>query len=122
MLKSTAAPLFLAALVLAPLAGCWTTQDNTTHDIFGTHTQAVSGTPDQVIAAAREVVRDMGFTEVTSNATKTEGRLVATTPAEKTVEINAQSAGERVTDLSVRVGTGDRDLSYKIIEQVRSRL
>jgi hypothetical protein len=122
MHKHTALIAFLVALVLVPLSGCWTTMDSKTHTIFGTHSEVVSGTPDQVIAAAREVVREMKLTEVSSRSSKMDGQLLATTATEKTVEILAESKGERMTNLSVRVGTGDKDLSYQLIEQIKNRL
>jgi hypothetical protein len=123
MQKSITALLFLVALMLTPLAGCFTTKDDTTHNLFtGEHSQLVSGTPDQVIAAAREVVHDMNYTEVSSSATKTTGHLAATTPTETTVEFDAEWSAERVTKLTVRVGTGDRNLSSQLIEKIRAKL
>ncbi len=123
MHKSLIALAFLVPLAVLPLAGCYTTQKDHQINVFtGENMQKFSGTPDQVIAAASEVSKEMNWTVVTMQADKNGGHLTATTSTEKIIEFEAASAGDRVTELTVRIGTGDKKQSAEIFDKIRAKL
>jgi hypothetical protein len=83
----------------------------------------VSATPDQAIAAAREVAREMNLTEVIFTSTTLDGKLIATSADERTFEFTTASKGDRLSDLAIRVGsTGDKELSYQLIDKIKVKL
>jgi hypothetical protein len=123
MHKPILALAFLVPLAFLPLAGCYTTQKDHQINLFtGENMQKFSGTPDQVIAAASEVSKDMKWTVVNMQADKTTGHLTATTSTEKIIEFTAASIGDRVTELTVRIGTGDKKMSAEIFDKIRAKL
>lgn len=121
MIQKYTFALLLGAVALAPLTSCNTGRPGITK-IFGTYNTIVSAPPDQAIAAAREVLREMSLTEVTFTSTVFDGRLVAQSATDKTFEITTRKAGERTSELSVRVGTGDQSLTYEIIDKIKHKL
>ena len=53
----------------------------------------------------------------------TEGKLIATSPDERTYEFTTFGKGDRVTDLAVHVGTtGDKDKSFQLIDAIKVKL
>lgn len=114
--------VLIGALALVPLAACHIDSQGRKHN-FGTYSTLVSATPDQAISAAREVAREMNLTEVVFTSSATEGKLIATSPDERTYEFTTFGKGDRVTDLAVRVGTtGDKDQSFQIIDKIKVKL
>lgn len=122
MQKLLALVALVGTLALSPLAGCYIGQDGVKRN-FGTYSTLVSATPDQAIAAAREVAREMNLTEVVFTSNASEGHLVATSPDERTYEFTTFGKGDRVTDLAIRVGTtGDKDKSYQLLDAIKGKL
>ncbi|MBL8858013.1 MAG: DUF3568 family protein [Planctomycetes bacterium] len=110
------------ALALSTAAGCHIDNKGVMHS-FGTFSTLVSATPDQAIAAAREVAKEMQLTEVVYTANSVEGKLIATSADERTYEFTTFAKGDRVTDLAVRVGTtGDKEKSFQIIDAIKVKL
>ena len=117
-------PVLLAAsLLLHPLAGCKTSQVGVT-DMLGTIKTVVDANPDQVIEAAEAVAREMRLEIVSSRGTTIDGRLECLTANEQRILIKTETAGENVTQLSIRVGTGlgDEALSLRILNRIREKL
>lgn len=121
MFHKYAFALLAGIVALAPLSGCNTGREGITK-VFGTYTTRVSAPADQAIAAAREVFREMSLTEVSYTATVFDGRLIAQSATDKTFEVTTRKAGERMSELSVRVGTGDEKLTYEIIDKIKMKL
>lgn len=114
--------VLFVALALLPFAGCHIDAQGVKHS-FGTYSTLVSATPDQAIAAAREVAREMNLTEVVFTSNASEGKLIATSPDERTYEFTTFGKGDRVTDLAVRVGsTGDKDKSFQLLDAIKGKL
>lgn len=121
MFHKYALTLLLGAVTLAPITACHSPTKGVTN-YFGTYTTMVSASADHTIAAARDVAREMNLTEITYKATPAEGELIAQNSTDKTFEIRTAKEGDRVCQLSVRVGTGDKELSYAIIEKIKMKL
>ena len=114
---------FVLSLSTAVLGGCYTTEKGVEENVItGQYTTTVSATADQAIAAAREVAQDMHYTEVSYNVTKTDGHLQATTSTETIVEFDSHSIGDRLSEISVRVGLGDQKLSRDLLEKIKAKL
>jgi|GEM_PF-3239446 len=123
MCKSLGIALFLGALSVAPLAGCYTNRDNITVIGGVIYKYPVNATADQAIGAAREVARELSLTEVTFSSTREEGWLVATDNADLTYEFRSESNGDRTSDISVRVGSsGNKQKSYDLIDRIKAKL
>lgn len=122
MSKIHAIVLLLGAGALVPLAACGATGRPGISRNINSYVTTVSATPDQAIAAAREVAHDMQLTEVMYSASATEGKLIATNSTEKTFEFTTTREGDRVSELSVRVGNGERELSYTLIDKIKAKL
>ena len=111
------------ALSTAALGACYTTEKGVVENVInGTYTTTVSANADEAIAAAREVSRDMHYTEVMYNVTKTAGHLQVTTSTETIIEFDSESTGDRLSDITVRVGIGDRALSRELLEKIKAKL
>ncbi len=122
MHKYLAIPLFLA-LSTAALNGCYTTSNGVVENVInGTYTTTVSATADQAIAAAREVSQDMKYTEVVYNVTKAAGHLQVTTSTETIIEFDSTTTGDRLSEIKVRVGIGDRTLSRDLLNKIKAKL
>ncbi|MDZ4774369.1 MAG: DUF3568 family protein [Planctomycetota bacterium] len=114
--------IVLAALAFVPLSACHIDAQGRKH-AFGTFSTLVSATPDQAIAAAREVAQEMNLTEVVFTSNASEGKLIAMSPDERTYEFTTFGKGDRVTDLAVRIGTtGDKAQSFQIIDAIKGKL
>ena len=111
------------ALSTAALGACYTTEKGVVENVItGQYTTTVSATADQAIAAAREVAQDMHYTEVSYNVTKTDGHLQVTTPTETIIEFDSHSTGERLSEITVRVGIGDQKLSRQLLDKIKAKL
>jgi len=114
---------FVLAISTATLGACYTTEKDVEENLFsGQYSTTVSATADQAIAAAREVSQDMHYTEVVYNVTKTDGHLSVTTSTETTIEFDSHTTGERLSRITVRVGTGDQKLSRELLEKIKAKL
>jgi hypothetical protein len=104
------------------LPACQTSKAGVTNT-FGRLHGHVAADPDDVTAAAEDVVRELELDLVRSTATKVDGLVEARTAKDKLVRIESESAGIGVTELSIRVGTsGDEALSLRIWELIQERL
>lgn len=113
----------LAGAAWLPLAGCKTSQAGVTN-MLGTIKTVVESTPDRVIEAAEEAANEMQLEIVSSRKTTIDGRLECQTANEKRVLIKTETAGENVTKLSIKVGSGlgDEALSLRILNVIRENL
>ena len=113
----------LAVAAWLPLAGCKTSQAGVTNTL-GTIKTVVESTPDRVIEAAEEAANEMQLEILSSRKTTIDGRLECQTANEKRVLIRTETAGENVTRLSIKVGSGlgDEALSLRILNAIRENL
>lgn len=113
----------LAGAAWLPLTGCKTSQAGVTNTL-GTIKTVVESTPDRVIEAAEEAANEMQLEILSSRKTTIDGRLECQTANEKRVLIRTETAGENVTRLSIKVGSGlgDEALSLRILNVIRENL
>jgi len=113
----------LAGAAWLPLAACKTSQAGVTNTL-GTIKTVVESTPDRVIEAAEEAANEMQLEILSSRKTTIDGRLECQTANEKRVLIRTETAGENVTRLSIKVGSGlgDEALSLRILNVIRENL
>lgn len=112
-----------AAVAIVPLAGCHDVPGHKgIRDNLGTYTVSVSAAPDTTIAAAREVVEDMKLRIVIFTSTKSDGKLVAQSSSDKTYTITTEAEGDRVSQLAVKIGNGEKDASLAIIDKIKAKL
>ncbi|MFP4541510.1 MAG: DUF3568 family protein [Opitutales bacterium] len=118
----------MALLCLAALPGCVALIAGgsavggtlyATGDLKSTIDETPRRTRDAIVEAADtlELVRISGESDALT------GRYVFRTGDDRRITIRYQSIGERLTEVSIRVGTfGDEDLSLQILRAIRSEL
>ena len=107
-------------LSLSALGGCETSKPGV-KDIAGTYSTIVSAAPDKATAAARKAVEDLKLADITSTATKVDGKVTARTAANDEITIEIEQAGDNVSKVSVRVGvTGDEAVSMQILDRIKN--
>jgi hypothetical protein len=103
-------------------SGCSTEQPGAT-DTLGTYSVNVDSTPDKVTDAANKACQDLKLSDINSNGSKVDGRVVARTAQGDDVTINIEQAGDNVSKVSVRVGsTGDQSISKQLVDRIKSHL
>ena len=127
-MKSRSTPRLLPAsttlvLLLGAVSSCSTSQIGVTNTL-GTIETMIDAEPDEIIRAAEEVVADLGLHLVSSDATKIDGRLIATTARDREVKIETEVSAENVSEISIRVGSGlgDEALSLQILNAIKDKL
>ena len=77
----------------------------------------------KVVAAARVSIKELEFASVSDNKDALKAVLVARTALDKKVEITITNAGRKSTNVVIQVGfLGDKDLSFAILEKIKSKL
>lgn len=117
-------PLFLALLMSACVwlvSGCSTEQPGAAYAL-GSYTANVDGAPDRVTAAAQKAAEDMQLKDIVANSTKIDGHLTAANASGDTVAIDVQQAGDNVSKVTIRVGSGDEATSRQILDKLESHL
>lgn len=109
-------------VMFATITGCETSSPGVKNYV-GTYTANVDARPDKVTNAARKAVEELKLTNVTSTATKIDGRVRAWTAQNEEVQINVEQAGDNVSKISIRVGaSGDEAVSKQILDRTKSNL
>lgn len=77
----------------------------------------------KVVAAARVSIKELEFAKVSENKDALKAVLIARTALDKKVEITITHAGRKSTNVVIQVGfLGDKDLSFAILEKIKSKL
>lgn len=91
--------------------------------VEGASTGVVKALPPKVLAAARKSFDDMDIYITSTQHSKTSIQLVGKTSDNTDVTVQANKAGQGVSQLSVRVGIfGDRELSDTIFAHIQDHL
>ena len=107
-------------LSLSVLGGCETSRAGV-KDTAGRYSTMVNAAPDKATAAAKQAVEDLKLADITSTATKVDGKVTARTAGNDQVNIEIEQAGDNVSEVSVRVGvTGDESLSMQILDRIKN--
>jgi hypothetical protein len=122
MLSYLAVSVLGFGALLFTAGGCQTDQPGV-KNVLGTYTAMVDSRPDKVTNAAKKAVEQMQLTDVTSTATKIDGKVTAMNAQKDAVTINVEQAGENVSKVTIRVGTtGDEAVSKQILDKIKSNL
>jgi len=78
---------------------------------------------DRAFAAANAAVREMQLAKVSDRKSSVDAQVVARTALDKKIEITLKRAGDRSTQLDIRVGVfGDEALSLAVLEKIKANL
>jgi hypothetical protein len=108
-------------LGLMVLSACETNSPGEKNTL-GSYTVMIDGRPDKVTKAATASVNDMKLTDVISTGTTIDGKVMAKDAQKDDVEIDIEQAGENVSKVTVRVGTGDEAVSHEILDRIKKNL
>jgi hypothetical protein len=114
----------LAAVVLGMVmvTGCKTAEPGV-KNYAGTVCGVVHATPERVTAAARETLEELKLNSIFSEATRIDGKVMARTARDKTVDIEITTAPEESSKVQIRVAEfGDEELSLQILNRIRSKV
>ncbi|HUB27945.1 MAG TPA: DUF3568 family protein [Tepidisphaeraceae bacterium] len=117
-------PICLALLIggsVWMIEGCSTEQPGAAYAL-GAYSANVDGTPDRVTSAAQKAAEDMKFKDIVANQTKIDGHLTAADASGDTVSIDVQQAGDNVSKVTIRVGSGDEAVSRQILDKLEGHL
>jgi hypothetical protein len=90
---------------------------------FGTLDDTMAASPQEITAAAAEVLKEMELIIVTNNATDLDGRVIARTAQDDRVKVDVERVNDEVSKVAIRVGTwGDEGMSMTIRERIRGKL
>src|ERR1700733_8943332 len=105
--------------LLATIGGCQTDSPGV-KDTLGSYSALVNASPDRVTNAAAASLKDMKLLNITSDSTKIDGKVTATTAQNDPVTINVEQAGDNISKVSIRVGsTGDEVVSKQILDRIK---
>ncbi len=77
----------------------------------------------KVVAAARVSIKELEFASVSDSKDALKAVMVARTALDKKVEITITNAGRKSANVVIQVGfLGDKDLSFAILEKIKSKL
>ena len=116
--------LAFAALTLsvAAIGGCKTDQMGVTNTL-GSYTTNVDAAPEKTTKAAKKALEELNFVAISVTSTKVDGRVTAKTAQDTDITVSIEQAGDNVSKVCVRVGTGgDPAVSTQIIEKIKSNL
>lgn len=89
----------------------------------GKLTATLEASLDRSYDAARAALKDLELPEASTTKDAFEGKIVAKTADAKDVTVHLESKGEKVTDISIRIGTfGDEHKSTAILAKIREKL
>jgi len=85
--------------------------------------QTLDAPVEDVIAAAKAVVEEMGLGLVSANSTKLEGSVVARNSEDKKLEIDVKSVTDTSSKVSIRKGFfGDGDAQQQVMDKIKDKL
>lgn len=114
-LKSAA---LLTVVVLMGGLSCRTMQKAT-----GTQEAFLSAAPDKVVEAAKDAIKGLELTIVSSSASKVDGQITARTAQDKAITVKVLREGDERSRMTVKIGTlGDRAIGEAIISETKKRL
>lgn len=121
MLRMLSVVLASVVMVLGA-AGCKTSEPGATN-VFGTVNDTMAANPQEITAAAAEVLKDMELIIVENRATDLDGRVIARTAQDDRVKVDVERVNDEVSKVAIRVGTwGDEGTSLTIRQRIREKL
>lgn len=123
---SVAAAVLFSLSLLGGIQGCATAElvdAQTVSFERGDLTATLRGTPQKVTAAAQEALAELGFTDVSSKVTQTEGTATARTAKDKKVAVKVDRQSSSTSRVTIRVGVfGDEQASRDVLSAIMSNL
>lgn len=123
---SVAAAVLFSLSLLGGIQGCATAEPGDAQTVSferGDLTATLRGTPQKVTAAAQEALTELGFTDVSSKVTQTEGTATARTAKDKKVAVKVDRQSSSTSRVTIRVGVfGDEQASRDVLSAIMSNL
>lgn len=119
--------LFLALLTVTQ-PGCWLALGaaagaGTAAYVSGDLEADLDATPDQVIEATKKAAEELKLQVEYAHGSGVDGRAKLRTAADKEIFVKVESRSERMSHISIRVGTfGDDSLSNQVLAKIREHL
>lgn len=113
---------FAVAFTYLSLSACSTDQPGATTTL-GTYTVNVDAAPDKVTDAANKACQDLKLSNINANGSTVDGKVTAQTAQGQDVSIDIKQSGDKVSQVSIRVGaTGDEAISKQLVDRIKSHL
>ena len=122
MRRSIIAVILFLGLSLAFIPGCGTSQPEF-ENVAGTIEGVIPANPEKVTLAAKKVVEELKFNDITYTSTKIDGYVTARTAQDAEIDIKVDLSGDDSSEIAVKVGNfGDEAVSLKILSMIKSKL
>lgn len=83
----------------------------------------LAASPAQIAAAADKAFTELKIAKTSSVSSELDAEIVGRTATDKKVTITSKTTGDKLSSISIRVGTfGDEDLSQAIFEKIKKNL
>ncbi len=89
---------------------------------LGTYSAHIDAAPASVTRATEAALQGLDLNITMVEATQLDGRVEARNANEKKVVVRSDLAGDNVSKVRIKVGSGDEALSLKILDDIRARL
>lgn len=88
----------------------------------GAYEGNVDGTTSEVTRAAEKAMRDLDMKEINASSTEIDGKVTGRSALDKLVTISIKRTTEKVSWVSIRVGSfGDDGLSQRIFDMIQTK-
>ncbi len=120
--KSFLSCMVVAVAGLLALQGCKVTSPGVTYNIT-TLEALISASPEEVTAAAKDVVQELKLVLISNASTGLDGKVVASTAQQQRVNIDIVHQAKNVSRIRIKVGKfGNEMTSMLILEKIKARL
>lgn len=90
---------------------------------FGTLAGLLPGTPQRIVEVTEDLFEERELKVISSAATGMDGKIIARTALEKTIEVEVERKDDTNCMVSIRVGTfGDGAVSRDLFMSIKSKL
>jgi len=91
--------------------------------VKGEMKDTVPARPAQVVDGGVKALEQLGIVKVSSESSVLEGEVIGRTAGDERVRIGVKSKDEKISEISIRVGTyGDKALSRQILDKIKANL
>jgi len=91
--------------------------------VMGSLDGTMAASPEKVVDAAKDVLKDKDIKVVSADASGVDGRVVGKTALEKEINITVKRTEANMSKVSIRVGTfGDQEISREIYAGIQNKL